>query len=206
MIDIYVINLQHRKDRRDKILELYKNNFNIIIVEAIKHENGRIGCFMSHQKCIKLAKEKNLKNIIIMEDDCVPFDSIEDFTKRLSNIKCYLDSCNDWSIFLGGTFGINGQNIKGKKNTDCDNLYLTNYGFCTHLMIYESNTYDYFINYSPEIMPIDRVWHGTYNAIIPVPFIATQDNSYSDVTQTQYCYNKLIRKTNKILCIYSLKN
>ena len=38
-------------------------------IEAIKHEQGGIGCGMSHIKVLEDAIEKNYHNIIVLEDD-----------------------------------------------------------------------------------------------------------------------------------------
>ena len=58
----YYINLEHRIDRKyETIYELKKlgiqkpNRFN-----AIKNDNGAIGCYMSHLEVLKLAKKKRL--------------------------------------------------------------------------------------------------------------------------------------------------
>ena len=53
------------------IIKTFGNDFNLIRVDAIKHTNGHIGCFLSHKKCLQIAKELGLKNIIVMEDDCI---------------------------------------------------------------------------------------------------------------------------------------
>ena len=100
MIDIYVIHITDRDDRMKHI----KNNFskfstiNLIFVDAIKHEKGHIGCFLSHKKCIQIAKDNDMKRIIVIEDDCLPY---EKFEERLSIIINYLDKNHDWDIFLG---------------------------------------------------------------------------------------------------------
>ncbi len=62
---ILVINLPERKDR----LELIKKeliNYNYIVIEAVK---TKLGCNLSHQKCIKYAIENNFEEVCIMEDD-----------------------------------------------------------------------------------------------------------------------------------------
>jgi len=58
------------------LLNIPKNKYKII--EAIHNENGAIGCYQSHIKCIKYLIDNNLKNGLILEDD---------FTfKKLNNI------------------------------------------------------------------------------------------------------------------------
>lgn len=75
---IFYINLDRRIDRRELIeKELIKMDL-ISKAErfpAIEHEIGYVGCSYSHLECIKLAKERKYKNILIFEDD---FEFIKD--------------------------------------------------------------------------------------------------------------------------------
>jgi len=69
---IFYINLDRREDRRELIeKELIKMDL-ISKAErfpAIEHVKGYVGCSYSHLECIKLAKERKYKNILIFEDD-----------------------------------------------------------------------------------------------------------------------------------------
>lgn len=78
----YVINLPERKDRRQEITQELNNlglSFSpnkIEIFSGIRPTEtkgfcslGARGCFLSHLGVIKLAKEKQMKNVLIMEDD-----------------------------------------------------------------------------------------------------------------------------------------
>ena len=89
-------------------------------MEAIRHQNGAIGCFLSYKKCIRIAKEKNMKYIIILEDDCLPMNNFEN---RLKNLLSYLESNNDWDIFLGGVKKCN--KVFNKTRIFDENLYLS---------------------------------------------------------------------------------
>lgn len=100
MIDLYVINLDKRSDRWEKINHIFKN-FNLVRVSAVEHNEGYIGCFMSHQKCLRYAKEHNMDYIIVLEDDCIPFETIEIFEERLNNIITYLRKGNYCDMLLG---------------------------------------------------------------------------------------------------------
>ena len=67
---ILYINLEKRKDRKKHVekqlalLDLSGERFN-----AIKLKDGRVGCSMSHLKCVQLAKERNWEYVFICEDD-----------------------------------------------------------------------------------------------------------------------------------------
>lgn len=71
-IPILYINLKFRKDRNEEIInELNKFNLTGERVEAIKHDDGYIGCALSHIKCLDLAIERDYEEVIILEDDFI---------------------------------------------------------------------------------------------------------------------------------------
>lgn len=205
-IDIYVINLSKRLDRLDHIYKTFGNHFNINRIEAIEHEDGAYGCFLSHIKCIKLAKELGLKNIIVMEDDCIPFDSIDIFYNKVVQIKQFLDNFDDFNIFLGCANKLKHSDIVLKvSNTNILNsdLYVISHGKTTHFMIYNYKTYDFYLNATYSIdRPIDRIWHGQFNAITILPFICSQINDYSDIEKKSCSYTKSFLRYQKKLLTY----
>ena len=69
------INLESRKDRREHI-EKELNSIGIIGIRfnAVKLQNGRIGCSMSHLKCLQIAKNNNWPYVMICEDDLLFLD------------------------------------------------------------------------------------------------------------------------------------
>jgi glycosyl transferase family 25 len=69
---IIYINLEHRKDRKDQIekeLEIMSLKQNSELFEAIHKKPGIVGCGYSHLAVLKLAKERNYENVLILEDD-----------------------------------------------------------------------------------------------------------------------------------------
>jgi len=70
---VFYINLEHRKDRNQYCLNQLKSiGFQENQIErfnAIQFYLGGIGCTKSHIACIELAKERNYKHIMIVEDD-----------------------------------------------------------------------------------------------------------------------------------------
>jgi len=202
MIEIYVINLEERKDRLEHIKK-YFSEYNIIPIKAIKHEEGYKGCFLSHKKCIQIAKEKMLKYIIVLEDDCLP---LENFTKRLDNIINFLDSYNNWDLLIGGGFHICPFHIQGKIETSTENLYKINGGYCMHFIIYNNTSYDYFLEQDIS-KPIDHIWQNNLQCIVPIPFIATQIDDFSDISNNiQTTFSRRIRLNNKRLSKYIIEN
>ena len=79
---IIYINLDKRKDRKEHI-ENELNNFglNFERYEAIEMKSG---CSISHLNVLKLARERNYKNILILEDDFTFLVSKEEFENQLT--------------------------------------------------------------------------------------------------------------------------
>lgn len=80
---VLYINLAHRTDRNEHILhEIHKipNLYHEKIhrIDAIKMENGALGCGLSHIKALKYALDNNWKTVLMLEDDFTfKNDSIE---------------------------------------------------------------------------------------------------------------------------------
>jgi GR25 family glycosyltransferase involved in LPS biosynthesis len=204
MIDLYVINIIERKDRWDNIVKTFNDpEYNLIKIEAIKHKNGWKGCFLSHKKCIQIAKDKNLENIIVLEDDCIPFD-VNTFKKRLLQYKKYLDENNNWNIFLGGTVSINELWVTDIINFDDKNMVEMKKAYATHFICYNKNVYDLFLS-QPITKPIDEFWHEKIKCIMPVPFIAKQLPGYSNIVNKNKSDEKRINDANNLLVNY-IKN
>lgn len=190
MIDIYIINLKKRNDRLVKIKKEF-SNYNLNIIEAIENESGWIGCFESHKKCIKIAKEKQLEYIIVIEDDCI---KKQNFDKNLQIILDYLNK-NMWDIFLGGVTKVWEYKNLITLNTDINLINILE-GKTSHFVIYNSSSYDYFLNKEVN-MPIDKCWHNNLNAITSIPFIAIQNSSYSDIEKKDVDYNSRFESVEK---------
>ena len=67
----FYINLEHRTDRNEHVLEQLTNLGlpNVERFNAIKMENGAIGCSMSHLKILQYAYQNKLDHVLIIEDD-----------------------------------------------------------------------------------------------------------------------------------------
>ena len=97
--NIFYINLEHRTDRKEhvetqlKLIGLQGQRFN-----AIKMENGAVGCSMSHLKLLQQALKLGLDHIFIVEDD-IEFLDPELFKKQLD---CFLKNRNSksWDLVL----------------------------------------------------------------------------------------------------------
>jgi len=114
---IFFINLDHREDRKDYLLnQLTKLNIKkdkIIRISAIFDPlNGHRGCAMSHIKALDLAIQKNLNNVLILEDDCM-------FLQNRANldilIKYFFSVIDNWDVFFLDLCSKNAQKTKYKK-------------------------------------------------------------------------------------------
>lgn len=78
----YIINLPERLDRREKMkqelkmLGLFESSEQVVFFPAVRPTDkgefpsiGSKGCFLSHLAVLKEAKNQNLNNLLIMEDD-----------------------------------------------------------------------------------------------------------------------------------------
>jgi GR25 family glycosyltransferase involved in LPS biosynthesis len=94
------INLDHRTDRLEHVLnEFKKMDINAQRVNAIKMNNGAIGCTFSHIKCIELAKTRGWEQVFICEDD-ITFLNPELLKK---NIELFYENDNImWDVLIIG--------------------------------------------------------------------------------------------------------
>ena len=97
--NIFYINLEHRVDRKEhvetqlKLIGLQGQRFN-----AIKMENGAVGCSMSHLKVLQQAIKDRLDHVIIIEDD-IEFLDPQVFKNQLD---CFLKNrgSKSWDVVL----------------------------------------------------------------------------------------------------------
>jgi glycosyl transferase family 25 len=95
---VFYINLEHRTDRRQEIeselnkMEMLYERFN-----AISYNPPGIGCSLSHLNVLKIAKAKNLKNVLILEDD---FEFLVDKTRFWDEINTFFNKNIDYDVLL----------------------------------------------------------------------------------------------------------
>ncbi len=103
---IFYINLEHRKDRKQKLLrqleKLDVKKEKIIRIPAVLDPlNGARGCALSHIKALDLAIEKKLKNVLILEDDC---EFVQTKTSINKLIKYFFDIVHSWDVLYLGDY------------------------------------------------------------------------------------------------------
>jgi glycosyl transferase family 25 len=185
-IPIYIINLQHRDDRRQHIIsELAKLKIsNFQIVDGIQRDIPWLGCSESHIKCIQLAKENKLPYVLVLEDDAIFTDNtIELLDKAFAEIQTL-----DWDmLFLGA-------NLQAPTTPVSSTLLKLQGAFAAHAYIVPERFYDTILNlkldfvidvYSSKLM-------ATHNIFMCNPMIAYQLPSHSDLQDGFRDYNQEI--------------
>jgi GR25 family glycosyltransferase involved in LPS biosynthesis len=97
---VIYINLEHRIDRKEHVEEQLLSigikvptRFN-----AIKLQNGALGCSMSHLKCLQTAKDNKWPQVLICEDDIHFLNPILFLTQLKSFLR--LNKQNNWDVLL----------------------------------------------------------------------------------------------------------
>ncbi len=98
---VFFINLDKRTDRREEIEnELKKMDIVAERYPAIyTPESGIVGCGYSHLNVLKMAKEQNVKNVLILEDDFEFIISKEEFEEELEH---FFNTIPDYDVCMLG--------------------------------------------------------------------------------------------------------
>lgn len=140
------------------------------------------GICRAFKRIIAHAKMMGLKQVIIAEDDIL-FTGIGAWDYFINNIP------NDYSIFLGGIYNLNGQGGTLDKDNRVIDFYCGN-----TLMVVNENFYDLFINLR-EFNHCDREiskYAHTHKIIVCDPFVVRQANGYSDQKRRECNYDDML--------------
>ncbi len=120
---IYVLSLKTSIQRQTKFKENFPELIKLDIFEWFlvdkDSENTERGCYISHQKILKLAKEKKYKTILIIEDDVRPLVSWSVFVNEFNKLK----RPKNWKTIQFGYIP-----LKTTRTSD-KNLYAMNCGY-----------------------------------------------------------------------------
>lgn len=180
----YYINLNKRVDRKEsfeakiKELNLEVERFEAIEVEPIhnsedKYRHFKEGCIRSHQAIVRLAKEQNLDNVLIFEDDCLFKENfIEYATETVKEL--YNES---WDLFyFGGEPNRPTQNYK-------TNLKLAEGGmYQTHAYAINKSFYNTVLSINPYTAAnIDIFYiHTNAKCLLSKKLLCIQEDGFSD--------------------------
>ena len=153
---------------------------------------GSIGCKLSHQKIITLAKERGYENILILEDDVEFLPDLNKVNDILSNSLKELKKIPDWyMLYLSGNHLKQPIPVKNMKNIHKCITTLT-----THAYALNARAFDYILENMMIGCEIDVFYAGavqrTDKCYAIRPTIATQYISYSDVLNAHVDYTRIV--------------
>jgi glycosyl transferase family 25 len=195
---IYCINLDKRVDRWE-LAEPHLKQLNLDVERVSGYDGsalglefppeikeGAVGCSLSHLFTIKLAKQNNLENFLLLEDDVV-FD--DDVNQKFFDILPQVP--DDWDmLYLGG------QHFHGMDMPQVsENVYKCVYTLAAQSVGIKNTVYDYFIDKLMNISKINDLHyaesHKEINAYVIIPHLSWQRNTYSDIERAFVDYSFL---------------
>lgn len=202
----FYINLDHRTDRKEHVTGQLTNlglqgfeRFN-----AIKMENGAVGCSMSHLKILQSAVQHNWDHVLIVEDDITFLDP----ALFKANFETFLQrNGNNWDVILlaGNNMppydAIDDVCIKVKR---CQTTtgYLVNGHYIKKLMenVKMGLTQLMYKPASHAMYAIDKFWFvlqavDKWYLIIPPTVVQRED--YSDIEKKRINYQKIMMDLDK---------
>jgi len=187
-IPTYIINLPERTERREHIEKQFtgRSEFDITIVEACKHDIGRVGLWHSIRKIIEMAMINEDDVIVICEDD-------HEFTEHYSKDAFFKNITEFYQlgaeILCGGIGGFNLA-VPVTKNGLWINAF-----YCTQFIVLYKGIFQKILDeHFDDTVTADGVFSViTSNKIVIFPFISLQrDFGYSDATPLSYANNGII--------------
>lgn len=201
----FYINLESRPDRK----EFVENQLNSIGIKkpnrfnAVKMQNGAIGCSVSHLKILEIARDNNWEHILIVEDDIL-FLNPELFIQQMNG---FLGKHDDFDVLL-----LAGNNIPPYTPIDeccvqvhsCQtttgylvkrhyyNKLIANYRDSLNKLMREPHNYSSFA--------IDKYWFNlqkTDKWYLIIPLSVTQREDYSNIEKRNVNYTSLMLDLNK---------
>jgi glycosyl transferase family 25 len=201
----FYINLDHRTDRKEHIekelekVGIYAQRFN-----AIKMQNGAVGCSMSHLKILQDAYTKQLDHVLIMEDD-ISFLDPELFKRHFN--KFLEKHGNAWDVIL-----LAGNNMPPYEQIDevcikvsrCQTTtgYIVNGHYIQKLMQNVKMGLTHLINKPNDhrLYAIDKFWQVLQNVdrwYLVIPPTVVQRPDYSDIEKKHTNYHNLMTDLDK---------
>jgi glycosyl transferase family 25 len=136
---VYCINLKDRTDRWEQAQNEF-NKLGIVDVverwEAIKKDDGNLGCTLSHKTLIEHCKEQGYQRVLIFEDDVL---FVETDTNKLEKAFKELEEMGNWDLFY---VGLTMDPYSGKFMRITDNILKTNFAYTTHAYAVNAQAFD----------------------------------------------------------------
>ena len=208
------INLEKRADRKVHVEnELKKIGIRGSRFNAIKLENGALGCSMSHLKCIQIAKQQNWSHVLVCEDD-IQFLDPELFKRQLDGfLKNHRD---DWDVVL-----LAGNNMPPFQEIDDTCVKVTQCQTTTGYIV-KQHYYDtlidnfklgiQFLMREPQkhlIYAIDKNWFYLQQSdrwFLIIPLTVVQKTDYSDIEKRIVNYKRIMTDLDKRFLIQQIRD
>lgn len=202
--NVFYINLDSRIDRRNHFeMEFNKIGLTTHRFPAIKHDNGAIGCTMSHIGCLELAIKYDWDHVLICEDDATivnPGQLVYQMNQFFKNFG------DNWDVVLLG-----GNNYQPYRKLSNECVRVANCQTTTSYLVRRSYFETLLKNFKiglnnlintkeQEKYAIDQYWkhlqreHRWY-LIIPVSVVQRAD--YSNVSNRHVNYENDMLSINK---------
>lgn len=181
-----VISLPERSDRLiafEYNLRKIFDNVDYIKFDGVKHKLSFKGIGQAHLNCIKYAKDNQLENILIMEDDLlIPSLNTKEYVEKAFN-----NIPDNYECLLGGIYTSAGRskyNEYWEQTLEFSGL---------HFYIVNEKAYDKILQYD-FTMHIDK-WIGKkLNCYFASPMFAIQQTGFSDNVNQLIDYTYLLKK------------
>lgn len=201
----FYINLEHRTDRKEHVEnELSSIGITATRFNAIKMENGAIGCSMSHLKLLQEASKNNLDHVLIIEDD-ITFLDPKLFKKQINRF--FKLHQNNWDVLL-----LAGNNMPPYKKIDntciqvsrCQTTtgYIVNGHYISTLIQNIKMGLTNLLNKPLEhtLYAIDKFWFAlqeTDRWFLITPLTVIQREDYSDIEKRVTNYRNCMQDLDK---------
>ncbi len=190
---IFCLNLERRPDRKIQAeAEFAKHNIQVEFITGIDGKtlpdpqatsqdtlpvsNGDMGCTLSHLKIVQLAKERGLKQILILEDDV---EFAENFNAIFPDY--FSQVPDDWDfLYFGGNHSKGGLQLLSNDS----NIAKIFYTYTTHAYAIRESVYDAMIDVLQQKEKVDiniGSLHSKFHSYCFRPHIAFQRESFSDI-------------------------
>ncbi len=185
---VYVINLERRQDRLEKIsenlneLNIYFERFEALDYLKIESEPS-VACALSHRGVIEKAKAEGNKSILVLEDDCYFVDGfIDKFNLLIDSLP------EDWDMLYLGSSANEGETISGglRKTIRC---------LTSHAIGIKDTVYDKLIEINKGTIHVDHAYMSIMsdlNVYSAYPSLIKQSAGYSDISNLNASYDHLI--------------
>ncbi len=194
--DIFIINLDRREDRWAHCSQqIDKFGFKAEKIKAVDGSGifnptslspSNYALLLSHRLAIEMAKERGLREVIILEDDA---DFVENLNERLKEVE---EVPTDWDIiYLGANLWHLGAGKQPPVSVG-ENIYRVYDAFTTHALYLRDTAFDsVLIEIDKLDRPLDIIYTGLQKQLNAYAFkknLAAQYDSHSDISgfNTQY--------------------